>query len=157
MERDFVRQPMVCHICISTHTLTWSVTTALAANVEASRISTHTLTWSVTCKLIECVHFSVISTHTLTWSVTFPCNSHRIIFAISTHTLTWSVTQKPIYAVNSLNDFNSHAHVERDPKLLNTAASSRDFNSHAHVERDPPVFQNGERTVQFQLTRSRGA
>ena len=34
------------------------------------------------------------------------------------------------------NDFNSHAHVERDSPLLYPAADSRDFNSHAHVERD---------------------
>ena len=33
-------------------------------------ISTHTLTWSVTSKLIKCEHLSIISTHTLTWSVT---------------------------------------------------------------------------------------
>ena len=33
---------------ISTHTLTWSVTTAEIVNVKLTDISTHTLTWSVT-------------------------------------------------------------------------------------------------------------
>ena len=59
-----------------------------------------------------------ISTHTLTWSVTVDpayIDSGRII---STHTLTWSVTQFAIKQVNVNEDFNSHAHVERD--LLQT-------------------------------------
>ena len=78
---------------ISTHTLTWSVTTVdfflvrldfdfnSHAHVErdswrsSSRscqiiISTHTLTWSVTCKVLDVELRSAISTHTLTWSVT---------------------------------------------------------------------------------------
>ena len=34
---------------------------------------------------------------------------------ISTHTLTWSVTQEMKKRYMNLQDFNSHAHVERDP------------------------------------------
>ena len=33
-------------------------------------------------------------------------------------------------------DFNSHAHVERDPLNLSTQELFHNFNSHAHVERD---------------------
>ena len=33
-------------------------------------------------------------------------------------------------------NFNSHAHVERDPSLGSCNLGSANFNSHAHVERD---------------------
>ena len=38
-------------------------------------------------------------------------------YNISTHTLTWSVTVRPVRTLVRLNDFNSHAHVERDAVL----------------------------------------
>ena len=78
------------------------------------RISTHTLTWSVTTEQQICDDVLNISTHTLTWSVTvtdydhpfdgYHFNSHAHVERdevlpapnlptnISTHTLTWSVT-----------------------------------------------------------------
>ena len=37
---------------ISTHTLTWSVTTLYEQNLRKAKISTHTLTWSVTIHII---------------------------------------------------------------------------------------------------------
>ena len=55
---------------------------------------------------------------------------------ISTHTLTWSVTVADICTSQSLFHFNSHAHVERDVAVGDTAYPIPDFNSHAHVERD---------------------
>ena len=36
------------------------------------------------------------------------------------------------------NNFNSHAHVERDGLDKQTDALYKNFNSHAHVERDRP-------------------
>ena len=75
-------------------------------------------------------------------------------------------------------NFNSHAHVERDRELLPYLAFVDNFNSHAHVERDifPPdihavakisthtltwsvtaVAISQFQSVKFQLTRSRGA
>ena len=36
------------------------------------------------------------------------------LVGISTHTLTWSVTSRDYVIKNGENDFNSHAHVERD-------------------------------------------
>ena len=57
------------------------------------------------------------------------------ITQISTHTLTWSVTRLKI--LQGLNEnFNSHAHVERDKKAYNEMTDDENFNSHAHVERD---------------------
>ena len=55
-------------------------------------ISTHTLTWSVTTKMVYIVVLYQISTHTLTWSVTSGNIGGMVSSAISTHTLTWSVT-----------------------------------------------------------------
>ena len=100
---------------ISTHTLTWSVTSTADEHADREKISTHTLTWSVTEWFIGILDKSkdfnshahverdfhhkscplrklLISTHTLTWSVTI-CITFKISAqAISTHTLTWSVT-----------------------------------------------------------------
>ena len=78
-----------------------------------------------------------ISTHTLTWSVT---RSSAVIVSrplpISTHTLTWSVTvgRNDVHSV--CENFNSHAHVERDTHFTALALYYTNFNSHAHVERD---------------------
>ena len=78
---------------------------------------------------------------------------------ISTHTLTWSVTGEINPQAHWINNFNSHAHVERDAAIrsrfivhfaisthtltwsvterLDTETGQADnFNSHAHVERD---------------------
>ena len=41
---------------------------------------------------------------------------------------------------NGMNDFNSHAHVERDVEKVFLLAFALDFNSHAHVERDAPCL-----------------
>ena len=57
-----------------------------------STISTHTLTWSVTSFVIVLLVIVIISTHTLTWSVTRNASAIEDIKTISTHTLTWSVT-----------------------------------------------------------------
>ena len=59
---------------------------------------------------------------------------------ISTHTLTWSVTRFFDFFPSWFNDFNSHAHVERDFHNRFHRTSHLDFNSHAHVERDSYGF-----------------
>ena len=49
MERDYIPDTMLpLKGNISTHTLTWSVTTVGLQLVLITKISTHTLTWSVT-------------------------------------------------------------------------------------------------------------
>ena len=76
-----------------------------------------------------------ISTHTLTWSVTSNGNMISTAKVISTHTLTWSVTFVILAQVVIVNNFNSHAHVERDFALCDITSLC----------------------TKFQLTRSRGA
>ena len=80
-------------------------------------ISTHTLTWSVTSLLGVAVGVIRISTHTLTWSVTGSTSVRSVPKGISTHTLTWSVTIPDEVKQKVDSDFNSHAHVERDPDI----------------------------------------
>ena len=48
VERDDRVRKMVVEFEISTHTLTWSVTSKMQDLVAITGISTHTLTWSVT-------------------------------------------------------------------------------------------------------------
>ena len=71
VERDLAEN--ICqffHVVISTHTLTWSVTSQLSVKISGAVISTHTLTWSVTRIDSNDWKRQYISTHTLTWSVT---------------------------------------------------------------------------------------
>ena len=56
----------------------------------------------------------IISTHTLTWSVTAYSFYRSAAWKISTHTLTWSVTLSVSDPKPYADNFNSHAHVERD-------------------------------------------
>ena len=110
---------------------------------------------------------AVISTHTLTWSVTLTVPNVKGDRLISTHTLTWSVTGGGSGQGTAENDFNSHAHVERDDTCTNyftsfcisthtlTWSVTRvpgvscknifNFNSHAHVERDRRATMYGKR------------
>ena len=98
-------------------------------------ISTHTLTWSVTYSVTLCFSQCFISTHTLTWSVTHLFMQFFPNISISTHTLTWSVTGL----------------------FQQSIMIPQNFNSHAHVERDNAKYQLNMANLQFQLTRSRGA
>ena len=99
-----------------------------------------------------------ISTHALTWSATAARTNHAAHNKISTHALTWSATFAAVGAASRERNFNSRAHVERDPlpperaycfvistHALTWSATSEDllgylgetnFNSRAHVERD---------------------
>ena len=77
-----------------------------------------------------------ISTHTLTWSVTIEEILIKLQNFISTHTLTWSVTVPSMIPKDDAENFNSHAHVERDTFLNPYYIYTIYFNSHAHVERD---------------------
>ena len=119
-------------------------------------ISTHTLTWSVTQYLPFYPMLSDISTHTLTWSVTrlFEiCNRKNQDFNSHAH-----VERDKIHylLINGIWYFNSHAHVERDLSSLCQMIYLKHFNSHAHVERDV-ILPFSMTSLSFQLTRSRGA
>ena len=61
---------------------------------------------------------------------------NELMNLISTHTLTWSVTLQPWWLPPMCQNFNSHAHVERDGNTLDVLCDTANFNSHAHVERD---------------------
>ena len=65
-------------------------------------ISTHTLTWSVTDLYFPLNMGFIISTHTLTWSVTLGGYMDSAKEQISTHTLTWSVTDRGIMNANEI-------------------------------------------------------
>ena len=66
---------------------------------------------------LVCRQLQNISTHTLTWSVTRDAFIARLRQSISTHTLTWSVTTALQAADVASDNFNSHAHVERDNQV----------------------------------------
>ena len=112
-----------------------------------------------------------ISTHTLTWSVTDKRQANRQTTDISTHTLTWSVTNM-WHLYDGYWNFNSHAHVERDPitsrlywfarsisthtltwsvtyKMTPRDGVEVNFNSHAHVERDRRTDNPGRTDFYF--------
>ena len=61
---------------------------------------------------------------------------YNMALSISTHTLTWSVTCTGFTFCACFKNFNSHAHVERDPINSFIFNFQSYFNSHAHVERD---------------------
>ena len=76
-------------------------------------ISTHTLTWSVTSVYKSLWSAWIISTHTLTWSVTSgaPRRSRSGRFQLTRSRGAWREVDPHL---KDKRDFNSHAHVERD-------------------------------------------
>ena len=142
--------------CISTHTLTWSVTELRQYTLYVRYISTHTLTWSVTCRGLTSAHLRAnFNSHAHVerdMSCTFIAapldyfNSHAhverdnsascsgVSFSISTHTLTWSVT---LFFVHKDNIHYISTHTLTWSVTTSHKISFRRFS--------------------FQLTRSRGA
>ena len=97
-----------------------------------------------------------ISTHTLTWSVTWISSYQKWKYWISTHTLTWSVTSNVFcsWFIRQFQLTRSRGawHVDNYVRKL-----IDNFNSHAHVERDILYIYHSCKDTLFQLTRSRGA
>ena len=155
VERDIGGEYVITVDVISTHTLTWSVTSSTVYSSYPKNFNSHAhVERDHSMAILQQV--CEISTHTLTWSVTTFSNSILPANTISTHTLTWSVTFAVLRLSKSRINFNSHAHVERDISCQKRFHFIFHFNSHAHVERDVmtfclPCFSK------FQLTRSRGA
>ena len=114
VERDSA-QTVSCQICaISTHTLTWSVTLGSTGAVwQAWHFNSHAHVERDSPYMTDSGEIG-ISTHTLTWSVTSLGEDDITATLISTHTLTWSVTSAVLLCIEILQNFNSHAHVERD-------------------------------------------
>ena len=120
-------------------------------------ISTHTLTWSVTLEHLMLSVCKKISTHTLTWSVTLDHGRicwPRFQFQLTRSRGAWRSWQG---AERNEQNFNSHAHVERDKGYRVEVTATFNFNSHAHVERDTNWIVPTSGIKKFQLTRSRGA
>ena len=156
MERDKSLTCSAVYNPISTHTLTWSVTSLENCYGTGIKISTHTLTWSVTlCSINNDLPIN-ISTHTLTWSVTLSECLNAGEEVISTHTLTWSVTVLHSEKYNLVGHFNSHAHVERD--IFNiTIYICKTISTHTLTWSVTNQSKNALAVQRFQLTRSRGA
>ena len=98
-------------------------------------ISTHTLTWSVTSfgsQWFATYAFQLTRSRGA-WLVPFD----RILFP-STFQLTRSrgPWHPPTLETKGYKNFNSHAHVERDCNTNRKIQCNGNFNSHAHVERD---------------------
>ena len=99
VERDDTEEKNEQSFCISTHTLTWSVTEYLHILQILILISTHTLTWSVT-SIIPFIGFSPIN---------FNSHAHVERDALK------------FYNDKTTLNFNSHAHVERDTHFITLA------------------------------------
>ena len=134
VERDYIFLCLFKHLFISTHTLTWSVTRRMLKHLEQVQfqLTRSRGAWPVAkYENGAILHFNShahverdgvrrfimlttkISTHTLTWSVTV---AHCIVDIILQFQLTRSRGAWRLYTgfKYSLDDFNSHAHVERD-------------------------------------------
>ena len=106
--------------------------------------------------LTICRNSRKISTHTLTWSVTTCIYNSSHIHQISTHTLTWSVTYIRNRTWRTFNNFNSHAHVERDIHAL-SSISAIQISTHTLTWSVTKSIAFISFLPEFQLTRSRGA
>ena len=143
---------------ISTHTLTWSVTSQAqhifnpgydfnshahverdSCNVIMNKISKNFNSHAhVERDLLPATLFELhlISTHTLTWSVTIYPDNSCYSDLISTHTLTWSVTAE-IANVKLTDKISTHTLTWSVTTPAGGHCTERcNFNSHAHVERD---------------------
>ena len=99
-------------------------------------ISTHTLTWSVTTAVnVQSVKAVYFNSHAHVERDGFGACLHSPQSHFNSHA---HVERDRLQAgrSNKFFNFNSHAHVERDNQVLQSRLSLHDFNSHAHVERD---------------------
>ena len=135
VERDILLVDIFLVSNISTHTLTWSVTSLCYFSIlrwEIFQLTRSRGAWQGMS--IEFIGYFGISTHTLTWSVTYYLirNGWNVLFQLTRSRGAWRKT----YAVCEQEiNFNSHAHVERDWKNAISLVVN----------------------LSFQLTRSRGA
>ena len=119
-------------------------------------ISTHTLTWSVTAKVGNHLACYRISTHTLTWSVTFPPigNISTLAFQLTRSRGAWHADETKF---QEIVNFNSHAHVERDGSGAKEHTLFEKFQLTRSRGAWPKKRCLNSAVFQFQLTRSRGA
>ena len=115
VERDEVRAAYIRHReSISTHTLTWSVTSAVdRRETRPNDFNSHAHVERDKDVIFHDVTYDNFNSHA---HVERDCKAppHKFTNIISTHTLTWSVTGVPQSWGGDFHNFNSHAHVERD-------------------------------------------
>ena len=135
MERDTKPSGFTKPECISTHTLTWSVTFLTEKNGIQKRISTHTLTWSVTQTKTENLDLKKfqLTRSRGAWRKTYSVCEQEINFNSHAHVERDQNMGRFWFYIEY---FNSHAHVERDGYIGSITRKLHNFNSHAHVERD---------------------
>ena len=104
-------------------------------------ISTHTLTWSVTNNSIHRIftHKFQLTRSRGAWQLILSVLCCNVKFQLTRSRGAW---RKPQPYLQTLTNFNSHAHVERDPIAYLKKSLSINFNSHAHVERDNTSINN---------------
>ena len=180
VERD-VKTQQITHIqyAISTHTLTWSVTSPAILTVSSLQfqLTRSRGAWRVVGKEVEYLignfnsHAHVERDHIFHYMVnlinTFQLTRSRgawqglckfcvVHCQISTHTLTWSVTHiYPWCDVTIKFQLTRSRGAWRKDDTVRIAGEN--FNSHAHVERDQNRKLSNKIKKRFQLTRSRGA
>ena len=139
VERDQKLRNSVISIHISTHTLTWSVTSSLSVslNVLVFQLTRSRGAWLLLCACFPLfLHFN--SHAHVERDVQFSCHTTSGRW-ISTHTLTWSVTMYslifPIAYLFQLTRSRGAWHSGEEVKVRFV-----NFNSHAHVERDLSII-----------------
>ena len=155
MERDPRLGRSASEKSISTHTLTWSVTTDSHAKVGLIDISTHTLTWSVTLTQIfqPCTAKFQLTRSRGAWHIStwHSCRSKRFQLTRSRGAWLGKMLDNQLTV-----DFNSHAHVERDDGQI-IQAGQIFISTHTLTWSVTNLYAKNVMTILFQLTRSRGA
>ena len=140
VERDCINSDDWKRQCISTHTLTWSVTCkAVTSCWRTNNFNSHAHVERDSCKVPFPATLIDISTHTLTWSVTLNKLIHAFTvkfqltrsrgawpnsLMMQEHIRSFQLTRsRGAWLYTSVNcfpcsNFNSHAHVERDARRL---------------------------------------
>ena len=180
VERDMMNEHFASGLTnISTHTLTWSVTTCRIYQLINVHISTHTLTWSVTRRkrsrnsrerfqltrsrgawhhplIFVFLRLSFQLTRSRgAWHYMIKSAKKWYIFQLTRSRGAW-----PKWAWVKFQILNISTHtLTWSVTILKLISDVRtmNFNSHAHVERDLRKTKNWLQISGFQLTRSRGA
>ena len=141
---------------ISTHTLTWSVTNMRYFGLSRYQISTHTLTWSVTksdCARYNSLLFQLTRSRGA-WRKTEIVHGRNKKFQLTRSRGAWPVRIGD--SGTASENFNSHAHVERDIGIGINAAIIY-ISTHTLTWSVTRSQISLLLILKFQLTRSRGA
>ena len=126
---------------ISTHTLTWSVTLFLFLFVLCTQfqLTRSRGAWPVLYQTTEKLQGFQLTRSRGAWPLTSSPEFRHSVFQLTRSRGAW---REEIASCWRTDNFNSHAHVERDLYSGFATGTNYHFNSHAHVERDA-VVENG--------------